>query len=120
MTQQNLRCLTPAQVECFYLDGCLTVEDVLTADEVAVLAAHTDCIATGELDHIPDTSIQLEAVFRRGEKAVPDQVLAVRKLYNLAVYDDVMWAHVTHPKIADIAADLLGTDDIKLYGDQLL
>ena len=46
-------------------------------------------------------------------------MLAVRKLYNIAVYDDVMWAHVTHPKIADIIADLLGTDDIKMYGDQL-
>ena len=92
---------------------------MLTPDEVASLAAHTDRIATGELDHIPDTSIQLEPVFRRGEKAVTDQVLSVRKLYNIAVYDDVMWAHVTHPKIADIIADLLGTDDIKMYGDQL-
>ena len=92
---------------------------MLTPDEVAALAAHTDRIAAGELDHIPDTSIQLEPVFRRGEKAVTDQVLAVRKLYSIAVYDDVMWAHVTHPKIADIAADLLGTDDIKMYGDQL-
>ena len=119
MTQQTLRHLTPDQVERFYLDGCLTVEDVLTPDEVTSLAAHTDRIATGELEHIPDTSIQLEPVFRRGEKAVTDQVLAVRKLYNIAVYDDVMWAHVTHPKIADIIADLLGTDDIKMYGDQL-
>ena len=119
MTQQNLRHLTPDQVERFQLDGCLTVEDVLTPDEVAALAAHTDRIAAGELDHIPDTSIQLEPVFRRGEKAVTDQVLAVRKLYNIAVYDDVMWAHVTHPKIDDIAADLLSTDDIKMYGDQL-
>ena len=56
---------------------------------------------------------------RRGEKAVTDQVLSVRKLYNIAVYDDVMWAHVTHPKVADIIADLLGTSDIKMYGDQL-
>ena len=46
-------------------------------------------------------------------------MLAVRKLYNIAVYDDAMWAHVTHPKIADIIADLLGTDNIKMYGDQL-
>ena len=55
MTQQNLRHLTPAQVERFYLDGCLTVEDVLTPDEVAALAAHTDRIATGELEHISPT-----------------------------------------------------------------
>ena len=30
-----------------------------------------------------------------------------------------MWSHVTHPKIVDIIADLLDTDDLKLYGDQL-
>ena len=98
MPQQTLRHLTPDQVQRFYLDGCLTVEDVLTPDEVAALAAHTDRIATGELDHIPDTSIQLEPVFRRGEKAVTDQVLSVRKLYNIAVYDDVMWPTSPTPK----------------------
>ena len=121
MIQQSpiRRRLIPAQVERFRLDGCLTIENVLTAKEVAILADHADRIATGELDHIPDASIQLEPVFRRGEKAVTDPVLAVRKLYNLAVHDEVMWAYVTHPKIADIAADLLGTNDLKLYGDQL-
>ena len=121
MIQQSPICrqLTSAQVERFRLDGCLTMENVLTLDEVAVLADHADRIAAGALDHIPDASIQLEPAFRRGEKAVTDRVLAVRKLYNLAVYDEVMWACVTHPKIADMAADLLGTDDLKLYGDQL-
>lgn len=119
MTLKNPRRLTTAQVERFRLDGCLSVEDVLTADEVAALGQHTDRIAAGELDHIPGDSIQLEPVFRRGEKAVADKVLAVRKLFKLAAYDEVMWAHVTHPKIADMAADLLGTDDIKLYSDQL-
>ena len=119
MTRKNPRRLTPAQVERFRLDGCLSVEDVLTADEVAALGQHADRIAAGELDHIPGDSIQLEPVFSRGEKAVADKVLSVRKLFKLAVYDEVMWAHVTHPRIADMAADLLGTDDIKLYSDQL-
>ncbi len=119
MIQQSPPHLSPAQIERFHLEGCLTVEEVLTPVEVAALAAHTDRIASGTLAHIPDTSIQLEPVFRQGEKEVTDQVLAVRKLYNLAVYDDTMWAHVTHPNVAAIAADLLGSDDIKLYGDQL-
>ena len=46
-------------------------------------------------------------------------MLAVRKLYNIAVYDDCLWTHVTNDRIVDIAADLLGTDDIKMYADQL-
>ena len=36
----------------------------------------------------------------------------------MAVHDDLLWNHATNAKIVDIAADLLGTDDIKMYGDQ--
>ena len=59
------------------------------------------------------------AGFPRGKREVCDQVLAVRKLYNIAVYDDFLWAHATNDRIVDIAADLLGTGDIKMYADQL-
>ena len=113
------RTLSQSQIDAFRLNGHLTVDDLLTADEVATLSAHCDLIAAGKADHIPDTSIQLEAVFREGEREVDNQVLAVRKLSNVAVYDDTMWSHVTNPKIVDVIADLLDTDDIKLYGDQL-
>ena len=67
----------------------------------------------------PIRAFQLEPVFRVGKQTVQDRVLAVRKLYNLAVYDDTMWAHVSNPRVVDIIADLLGSHDIKLYGDQL-
>ena len=30
-----------------------------------------------------------------------------------------MWRHACHPRIVDIVASLLGTEDIKMYGDQL-
>ena len=119
MAIPRLRFLSEDQVKQFKLNGFLTVEDVLCADEVAALAAHTDLIAAGKVEQIPETSIQLEKVFREGERAVDDQVLAVRKLYNLAVYDEFMWGHATHRRIVDIIADLLGSDDIKMYGDQL-
>ena len=119
MATPRLRFLSEEQVRQFKLNGHLTVHDVLSAEEVAALAAHTDRIAAGEAAHIPEASIQLEKVFREGERIVTDQVLSVRKLYNLAVYDEVMWSHATHSRIVDIIADLLGSDDIKLYGDQL-
>ena len=119
MLQPTLRHLTRQQVDQYRLNGQITVEDVLTPDQVDTLAAHTDLIAAGEVGHIPESSIQLEKVFRDGDQQVTDQVLSVRKLYNLAVYDEVMWAHVTNPTVVDVIADLLGTDDIKLYGDQL-
>ena len=92
---------------------------MLSADEVATLGARADLIAAGGAAHVPETSVQMEPVFRRGEKAVEDRVLSMRKLYDLAVYDPVMWEHVVNPKVVDIVAALLQTDDLKMYGDQL-
>ena len=119
MNRPPLCCLTEQQVTQFKLNGFLVVEDVLSTEEVETLAAHTDLIAAGKAKHIPETSIQLEQIFRDGQRPVRNQVLSVRKLFNLAVYDEVMWRHVSNPKIVNIIADLLGTDDIKMYGDQL-
>ena len=111
--------LSVAQVAEFQQNGFLVVEDVLSADEVAILAERADLIAAGEADHVPDSSVQVEPVFRSGEKVVEDRVLSMRKLYKLAVYDPLMWEHVINPKIVDIIAALLGTDDLKMYSDQL-
>jgi len=111
--------LSADQVAEFKQNGFIAVEDVLSAEEVAALAARADLIAAGEAEHVPETSVQLEPVFRKGERAVENRVLSVRKLYNLAVYDPVMWEHVLNPRVVDIIAELLGTDDIKMYGDQL-
>jgi len=119
VAEPQLRTLTPAQVDKFHINGYLVVENLLTPAEVADLAERADLIAAGKASHIPDTSIQLERIFREGEREVENQVLSVRKLFNLAVYDDLLWGHVTNPKIVDVIADLMGTDDIKLYGDQL-
>lgn len=111
--------LNAAQVAEFRQNGFVVVEDLLDAGQIAAIAERADEIAAGRAAHVPETSVQLERVFRDGERAVEDRVLSVRKLYNLAVYDPVLWEHAVHPKIVDIIASLLGTDDIKLYGDQL-
>ena len=110
--------LSAVQIAEFKQNGFLVVEDVLSEGEVADIANRADLIAAGEAEHVPETSIQLEAVFRNRERAVENQVLSVRKLYNLAVYDPVMWQHVVHPRIVAIIADLLDTEDLKMYGDQ--
>ena len=114
-----LRSLTVEQVSQFKLNGFLVVEDVLSKEETEMLAAHTDLIAAKKVDRIPNTSIELEKIFDHGDRPVTNQILSVRKLYNLAVYDQMMWEHATHTKIVNIIADLLVTDDIKMYGDQL-
>ena len=116
MTQ--LRRLSEEQVQSFRLNGFLTVEDVLGESEIVTVAERLDAIAAGEVGHIPPECIQLEPVFRSGDREIEDQVLSVRKLFMLNWYDDVMWAHAANPKIVDIIADLLSTDDLKVYNDQ--
>ena len=111
--------LSATQVASFQRDGFLVVEGVLSEDEVAALAARADLIAAGEADHIPDANVQLEPAFLSGEREIENQVLSVRKLNNIAVHDPVMWEHATNPKIVDIIAALLDTDDLKMYGAQL-
>ena len=119
MMRQKLRVLSPDAVDEFQRNGFLKVDDVLSTDEVTTLGDHADLIAAGRATHIPDTSLQLEPVFRDGTTAVADRVLATRKLFNMAVYDELLWSHATNPAVVDIVADLLGTDDLKMYGDQL-
>ncbi|MEE2659315.1 MAG: phytanoyl-CoA dioxygenase family protein [Candidatus Latescibacterota bacterium] len=111
--------LCTAQIEQFRMQGFLVVEDVLTSDEIAATATRADFIAAGRAENIPEVSIQLEKVFRDADRAVIDPVLAVRKLFNIAVYDDVMWDHVCHPRVVAIVRQLLDTRDLKMYGDQL-
>ena len=111
--------LSEKQIAEFRQNGFVVVEDVLSGEEVATLAQRADLIAAGKAEHVPPTSVQMESAFRSGEKVIEDRVLSMRKLYDLAVYDPVMWQHVVNPKVVDIIAALLGTEDIKMYGDQL-
>ena len=91
MSSYPLHRLTAEQVHEFHLNGFLVVEDLLTAQETDALSDHVDRIASGQLPHIPQTSIQLEPVFQSGERVATNQVLSVRKLYDIAVYDEQMW-----------------------------
>ena len=111
--------LSQEQVERFRLDGYLVVPGVFTREEMEVLAHHSDRIARGEVTGIPASSIQLEQQFREGTTAVSDAAMAARKLFQVAVYDSIMWAHVTHPRLVRLVQDLMGTPDLKLYNDQL-
>ena len=111
--------LSAAQIDSFKIDGFLAVADVVCAADIAALGEHADLIAAGQAAHIPADRIQLEKPFREGEAQVVDQVLSVRKLSAIAVRDEVFWRHACQPAIVDMVADLLGTDDIKVYQDQL-
>ena len=119
MESSNTRILSDQEIEQFKIDGYIVSEDLLSPSEVDLLAERCDLIAAGKAPHIPADSIQLEEAFRDQKKSQDDQVLSVRKLFNVAVYDPVLWQHATSDKIVSVIAQLLGTNDIKMYGDQL-
>ena len=119
-TQANgLHTLSRAQVEQFRRDGFLVVENLLSEDDMAAVRDRADLIAGGRAPHVPDDCVQVEPGLRDGPLP-EDRALAVRKIYKVAHYDDVMLAHVRNPRLVDVIADLLGSDDIKLYLDQIL
>ena len=113
--------LTAEQVAKFRIDGFLVVEDLLDGEEVERLRRHSDLIAAGKAGHIPEDSTW----FEEGHEAAAEsdrereRVLSIFKLFNLAVRDAVMWRHVTNVKVVEVVRDLLASDDIKMYGDQL-
>ncbi len=48
-----------------------------------------------------------------------DDITAVRKMYELARRDEVLRGHACGDRLVDVIADLLASDDLKLYNDQL-
>lgn len=117
MSNSKLRALTEEQIVSFQLNGFLVVPDVLSSGEIVELSERCDLIASGKAEHIPDRCVRLET--DRKDGGLENQMLSVRKLFNIAVLDPVMWEHSARKTIVDIVADLLATDDIKMYGDQL-
>ncbi|MBM4436516.1 MAG: phytanoyl-CoA dioxygenase family protein [Actinobacteria bacterium] len=101
------------KVEFFPRNGSVVVEGLRARDEVQALADRADLIASWHAAHIPKERIQLEKQFRESSGLVTDM------LAHLANFDDVLRAHALNPKIVNVIADLLDTDDIALYGDQL-
>ena len=112
------RTLNADQVDFFWRNGWLVVEDLLAPDAVARLGERADQIARGETDAAPER-VQAEKVVREGQARAASRELEIRKLYWLAGQDDVLQNHARHPAIVDVIADLLDSDDIKLYADQL-
>ncbi|MCZ6681291.1 MAG: phytanoyl-CoA dioxygenase family protein [Candidatus Poribacteria bacterium] len=110
--------LTDEQKQSFEENGYLVIRNLLSRNQVETLRERADLIASGKAAHVPPRWIQEEPAIRRGEVVAKSKTDAVRKLWSLVLYDEVMRAHATHPKIVDVIVGLLGPD-IKLYGDQL-
>ena len=116
---RRLRVLTEGQLADFRRDGFLIVEDLLDPETVARLAERVDLIASGAGVSIDGQYIQLEAPFTDAGAGTRRGTTAVRKMYQLARHDEVLREHACGDRLVDVIADLLATDDLKLYNDQL-
>ena len=116
---RRLRVLTEGQLADFRRDGFLIVEDLVDPETVARLAERVDLIASGAGVSIDGQYIQLEAPFADAAGETRHGTAAVRKMYQLARHDEVLREHACGDRLVDVIADLLATDDLKLYNDQL-
>ena len=57
------RVLTGQQLDAFWRDGFLIVEDLVDPDLINRMAQQVDLIASGKASNIPDTFINLEKQF---------------------------------------------------------
>ena len=110
--------ISKEQVDQFWTDGFLIVEDLLNPDEIATLREHADWIARGEAPHVAENLLQVEPQVVEGMVQAETYAKSLRKMSHLAFYDSVFEAHARNPKILDIIESLLGSD-LKLYQDQL-
>ena len=117
MLQWTPRVLTDQQLGDFWRDGFLIVEDVVDPELIDRMGRRADLIASGKAPNIPDEFINLEKQFQGG--GYDDRTKAVRKMSQLARHDEVLTEHACSSSVVDIIADLLCTDDLKLYNDQL-
>jgi ectoine hydroxylase-related dioxygenase (phytanoyl-CoA dioxygenase family) len=127
-----LKALSAEQSAFFKRQGYLKYDDhpIIGDDLLHALRQRSEDIAERRLTHVPERYIQFEAPFRSAEQeaggvqlVLPEgtsRLDGIRKMTQLAYYDEVFEAVCKAPAILDVVEDLLGTPDIKLYTDQLM
>ena len=110
--------LLAQQVEQFWEDGFLIVEDLLDREEIETLRRRVEGIASGQTPHIPKESLQVEPRVAQGELQAETYADSLRRMAHLAFFDEVFLAQARSAKVLDIIESLLGPD-IKLYQDHV-
>ena len=115
-----MKALSDEQLLFFRNNGYLPYGRVLSDEALATLRARSEDIAEGRSTHVPQRYIQFEASFQNGVPQGTSRLDAVRKMTQLAYFDDAFERAVKTEAIVDVIEDLLECADIKLYTDQLM
>ena len=108
--------LSNSQIEFFWNDGYLVVEELLGEEGATTLRRRADWVVSGQAKHISKTQLLVEPEIEDGQKTA--DTYAVGSMKHLAFGDEVFEAHARNPKILDIIESLLGSD-LKLYQDAM-
>jgi phytanoyl-CoA hydroxylase len=105
--------LTSEQVEFFHENGYLQGPRILSDDQLVELRAALDRVLRGESEGKPEYIVGL------GQKDDSD-TKAVNQTVNAWCADPVFRRHIHNPAITTAVAQLLGTDEVRLWHDQVL
>lgn len=112
--------LSTEQKAQFEADGFLIYGPILTPEELKTLQERIDALAAGEGPGAEKVGIRLEEEAARGGLADIARRDKVWQVMNATQADEAFWRHACNPRIVEIVAELLGTEEILLFADQTL
>ncbi len=112
--------LTPEQIHRFHEDGFLIYGPILTQEELEALRERIDALASGEGAEAEKVGIRLEAEALRGGLQNVVRRDKVWQIMGATQHDPIIAQYASSDKVLAIVAELLGTEDIKLFSDQTL
>jgi len=112
--------LTTLQKSNYDRDGFLIYGPLFDSDDIKILDAQIDAFASGEHANAHQIGIRMEQAAQTGPLTDVPKRDRVWQLTDIHRHDGLFLKHASSPKILDIVEELLGTEDIKLFGDQTL
>lgn len=112
--------LTGEQLQMFNENGFIVIGPLFTEPEIETLRERIDLLASGHHPSSSKIGIRLEAKNDQKNFRNVAQQNKVWQLMNVTQHDELLANHARHPKILSIVEQLLGSSDIKLFGDQTL
>ena len=111
--------ITPEWLSQFEDQGFVTVQGLLSSDEVVGIRDEISVIARQYPD-VPDELIQFEVAVKDGTVQPQSTEAGIRKLFRMAKHNDLFRKLAFHPKLVGIAEGILGADLILMQSMLLM